>query len=48
MPKPQIRTVLHTSARDRETGEIFFETVTAIGTEIAIDTISPILKSSKN
>jgi hypothetical protein len=41
MPKPQIKTVLHTSASERETGEISFETVTAMGTEIAMERISP-------
>ncbi len=37
-------TVLHTSAKERETGEITLETVTAIGTEIAIDNIKPALR----
>ena len=45
IPKSQIITVLHTSAKDRETGEINFDTVTAIGTEIPIEIINPILRS---
>jgi len=48
MPNSQIKTVLHTSAKDRETGDIFLETVTAMGTEIAIDRISPMLSKNRN
>jgi hypothetical protein len=48
IPNAQIKTVLHTSARDLETGDIFLETVTAMGTEIAIDRISPKLRKNKN
>lgn len=40
-------TVLHTSARERDTGEIFLETVTAIGTDMAIETIRPAFKISR-
>lgn len=48
MPNIQIITVLQTSARVLETGEIFLETVTAIGTEMAIDKIKPTFKSIRN
>lgn len=47
MPKSQMMTVLQTSASDRETGDICLETVTAMGTEMAIDMISPALSKSK-
>ena len=47
IPKPQIKTVLQTSASERETGEMSLETVTAMGTEIAIERISPKFKSIK-
>lgn len=47
MPKSHMMTVLQTSASDRETGEIFLETVTAIGTEIAIDMIRPAFSRSR-
>ncbi len=48
MPNIQIITVLQTSAKVLETGDIFLETVTAIGTEIAIDKIKPTFKSIRN
>ena len=47
IPKSQIRTVLQTSANDLETGDMSLETVTAMGTEIPIDIISPILSSMR-
>jgi hypothetical protein len=47
IPKSQIKTVRQTSANDLETGDIFFDTVTAIGTEIAIDMIKPIFSSTR-
>ena len=47
IPKSQIRTVLQTSAKDLETGEISLETVTAMGTEMPIDIISPRLSSKR-
>lgn len=40
-------TVLQTSARDRETGDIFLETVTAIGTEIPMEMMRPIFNKSR-
>lgn len=39
IPKSQINNVLQTSASDLEIGFIFFEMVTAIGTDMEIDTI---------
>jgi hypothetical protein len=45
MPNNQINTVRHTSARERETGDICLDTVTAIGTEIPIEITSPKLSS---
>jgi len=39
IPNNQISKVLQTSAKDLEIGFIFFEIVTAIGTDIEIDTI---------
>ena len=47
IPNSQMMTVLQTSARDLETGEITLETVAAMGTEIPIDTISPIFRSKR-
>ena len=44
IPNSQINTVRQTSANERDTGEIFFERVTAMGTEIAIEMISPTLR----
>jgi hypothetical protein len=44
MPNSHMMMVLQTSARDRETGEIVFDTVTAIGTEMAIERIRPAFK----
>lgn len=46
-PKIQIITVLQTSAKDLDTGEIFFETITAIGTEMAIESIRPKFKTKR-
>lgn len=43
---PQIRTVRHTSASERETGLITFDIVTARGTEIAIEKSRPIMNMS--
>ena len=40
-------TVRQTSARDLETGDIFLETVTAIGTETAIDIMRPRLSNKR-
>jgi hypothetical protein len=40
--------VRQTSASERETGEIFLETVTAIGTEMAIERIRPALSRRRN
>jgi hypothetical protein len=48
IPKIHIRNVLHTSAKERETGLILFDIVTAMGTETAIEKISPILKITKS
>jgi len=39
IPTAQIINVLQTSARERDNGLILFEIVTAIGTDIEIDTI---------
>lgn len=47
MPNSQMNTVRHTSANDRDTGEINLETVTAIGTDIPIETTRPTLSSIK-
>jgi hypothetical protein len=47
IPNIQIRNVRHTSAKERETGLILFEMVTAIGTDIAIENISPMLNITK-
>lgn len=43
---PQIRTVRHTSASERETGLMTFDIVTARGTEIAIENTRPITNMS--
>jgi 1,2-phenylacetyl-CoA epoxidase PaaB subunit len=48
MPKNHIMTVRQTSARERDTGDIFFETVTAIGTEMAIEMIRPAFNRRRN
>ena len=48
IPKSHIITVLQTSARDLDTGDIFLDSVTAIGTEIPIEMIRPMLSTSKN
>jgi hypothetical protein len=42
-----IKTVLHTSTNDLETGLISFDIATATGTEIAIDKINAIMRMSK-
>lgn len=42
-----IKTVLHTSANDLETGLITFDIATATGTEIEIDKINPNMSISK-
>ena len=47
IPNNQIMIVLQTSASDLDTGEINLETVTAMGTEIAIEIISPKFKRNK-
>ena len=47
IPKSQIRTVLQTSANDLETGDMSLETVTAMGTEIPIEIMSPILSNMR-
>ena len=44
MPKIHMISVLQTSANDLETGEIFLDTITAIGTEMAIESTSPKFK----
>jgi hypothetical protein len=41
IPKAQIIIVLQTSAKDRETGEISLDTVTAMGTEMQIEMTRP-------
>lgn len=45
MPKSQMKTVRQTSAKERETGDITLETVTAIGTEIPIEIMRPTLSN---
>ena len=47
IPKSQIMTVRQTSANDLETGDIFLETVTAIGTETAIEMMRPTLSNKR-
>jgi hypothetical protein len=42
-----IKTVLHTTTNDLETGLITFDIATATGTEIAIDKINAIISMSK-
>jgi hypothetical protein len=48
IPNSQMITVRQTSASERDTGDIFLETVTAIGTEIAIESIRPTFKRRRN
>ena len=48
IPNIQIKIVLQTSASERETGLIRLETVTATGTEIAIDKINPMLNAMRS
>ena len=47
MPKSQMMMVLQTSARDLDTGEMSLDTVTAIGTEIPMEMMRPILSSKR-
>ena len=48
IPKSQIKTVLVTSAKALEAGEMFLERVTAMGTEIAIEMMRPTLRSDRS
>jgi len=47
MPKIHIITVLHTSANDLDTGDIVFDTKTAKGTAIDIESTNPIFNISR-